>query len=414
MELSFDAQEDVIESALQSDWLVKAQRLDAQITDVASGQYNVTDVNDAYAIGQLVKASGFTNAANNATFRAETASNATTLVYASAVLEASPPATAKLHQVGFEGASGDITTTAGGTDSIDATALDLTTLNLLPGEWLKVGGTAAGTQSETTANNDWVRIAATPAITATTIVLDVVPTGWTSDTNAAKTIRVWQGQSIKNASVDKSYSIEEQFTDHSPVTYQIFTGMKVNTLGFELGAAAIINSTVNWMGKDASMSETRFAGSTDVVATTSEILNTSSDVGRIGENGVPVADPNFVLEGSININNNLRRQNAIGTLGSVGIGSGEFSVTGSLNSYFGNKDVAEKVINNDESSFDIRVFDAASQAMVFDLPKMKFSAGAPNVPGKNQDVTVPLEYQAYRHPDFGYTMLIQRFYEFEV
>jgi hypothetical protein len=414
MELSFDAQENVIEGAMQNDWSVKAQRLDTQITDVAAGQYNVTDVNDAFAIGQLVKAEGFAIGANNATFRAETASDATTLVYSSALLEASPPSTASLRQVGFEGATGDLTTTAGGTNSINSTVLDFTTLNLQPGEWLKIGGTAAGTQSETAANNDWVRIAATPAITATTIVLDVVPSGWTTDTNAAKTLRVWQGQSITNASVSKSYSLEEQFTDHPATTYQVFTGMKVNTLSWELGAAAIINSTVNFMGKDASMSTTRTAGSTDIAATTSEILNTSSDVGRIGEAGVPVADPNFVLEGSININNNLRRQNAVGALGSVGIGSGEFNVTGSLNTYFGDATVATKVIDNTESSFDIRVFDADSQAMVFDLPKLKFSSGAPSVPGKNQDVTVPLEFQAYRDPNLGYTMLIQRFYEFEV
>ena len=414
MELSVDAQSEVLEGAMQSDWALKAQRLDTQITSVGSGSYTVTDVNDAFAIGQLVKAEGFTNAANNATFRAETASSATSLVYASAVVEASPPATAALRQVGFEGATGDLTTTAGGTNSIDSTTLDFTTLNLVPGEWLKVGGTAAVDQSETAANNDWVRIAATPAITATTIVLDVVPSGWTSDTNAAKTLQVWQGQSLLNGTTTKSYSLERQYQDHSPVTYEVFTGMKVNTLSFDIGTAAIVSSTVNFMGKSSGFSTTRTASSTDIAATTSEVLNSSSDVGRIGENGTAVGDPNFVLESSININNNLRRQNAVGSLGAVGIGSGEFNVSGSLNTYFGDATVAQKVIDNDQSSFDIRLFDTDSQAMIFDLPKLKFSSGAPTVSGKNEDVTVPLEFQAYRHPDLGYTMLVQRFYQFDV
>ena len=335
------------------------------------------------------------------------------------MLEASPPATAALYQVGFEGASGDITTVAGATDSIDSTLLDFTTLNLNPGEWLKVGGTAAGTQSETAANNDWVRISPVTStvptpVTATSIVLDVVPTGWTSDTNAAKTLQVWSGQSITNASVAKSYTLERVFNDHSPVTYEVLPGMKVDTINWEMGAQAIITSTVNYMGKGggtSGFSTTRTAGATDVAATTSEVMNTSSDVGRIGENGTPVGDPNFVLEASIEVSNNLRRQNAVGSVSSVGIGSGEFSVTGSLNTYFGDSTMADKVINNTVSSFDIRVADIDTQTMVFDLPRLKFSSGVPAVPGKNDDVVVDLEFQAYRHPDLGYTILLQRFFQ---
>ena len=416
MELSFDAQENVVEGALQNDWDVKAYRAgSAQITnvDAIGTQYDVTNVNDAFAVGMLVKASGFTDGSNNGTFRAETGSSSTQ-VERTGVANETPGATAKLVQVGFEGTSGDITATAGATNSLGSTTLDFTTMNLNPGEWLKVGGTAAGTKYDTAANNDWVRIAAgAGSITANQIVLDVVPSGWATDAGSGKTIRVWQGQSIINASVSKSYSLERQFTDHSPVTYEVFTGMKVNTLEWQFNAQSIVTSTVNYIGKNSAMSTTRTASSTDVAATTSEVMNTSSDVGRIGENGAPVGDPNFVLEASVNVNNNLRRQNAVGSLGSVGIGSGEFNVSGSLNTYFGNLTVAQKVIDNSESSFDIRVFDTANQAMIFDVPKLKFSAGSPSVPGKNQDVVVNLEYQGFRHPDFGYTLLIQRFYEFE-
>tara|TARA_R110000803_G_scaffold28011_5_gene65078 strand:- start:2151 stop:3608 length:1458 start_codon:yes stop_codon:yes gene_type:complete len=409
MEVSFNALDSVFEGAMGSDWVTKAYRETvSEISAVNVGvDYTVTAVaGDNFAVGMLVLATGFVEAANNATFRAETGTTSTSVQYASAAAE-TPGATAKLRGIGMEGIAGDLTTTAGGTNSIDSTALVFTDMNMAIGEWLKVGGNVTGEQSETAENNDWVRIS---AISGTSLTLDRVPVGWASDTNAAKTLQLFMGESLVNGTVSKSYSIERQFQDHSPVTYELFTGMRVGTLTVEFEAQAIMTSTVNFMGLDSTMSTTRFSGATDVAAPTNEVLNTSSDVGRIGEAGAAVGDPNYVIDGSIQVDNNLRRQNAVGSLGSVGIGQGEFNVTGSLNTYFGSSALAAKVISNAASSFDLRVSDDANQALVIDLPSLKFSAGSPNVPGKNDDVVVPLEFQAYRDATLGYTMLLQRFY----
>ena len=46
--------------------------------------------------------------------------------------------------------------------------------------------------------------------------------------------------------------------------------------------------------------------------------------------------------------------------------------------------------------------------MIFDLPRIKFSGGAPDVPGKNADVTIPGTYQAILDAALGYTMSAQR------
>jgi hypothetical protein len=160
------------------------------------------------------------------------------------------------------------------------------------------------------------------------------------------------------------------------------------------------------------MIETRFAGSTDVLAPTNDVYNASSNVGRISENGVSITGPNYVIAATMNFNNNLRQLPAVGILGAADIGSGEFNVTGQLNTYFGNKDLAQKVIDNTQTSFDI-VFTNGSNGvtMLIDLPQMKYSGGAPGVPGKNADVTVPLDFQAFRHPTLGYTAQVQRFFE---
>jgi len=117
-----------------------------------------------------------------------------------------------------------------------------------------------------------------------------------------------------------------------------------------------------------------------------------------------------VLEATFEIANNLRQQPAVGFIGAVGIGVGEFGVTGSLSTYFDNATLARDVVANAETSFDVRFVDIANQVLLLDAPRIKFSEGSPEVPGKNQDVTVPLAYQAIRHPVFNYTLGLFRFY----
>jgi hypothetical protein len=102
---------------------------------------------------------------------------------------------------------------------------------------------------------------------------------------------------------------------------------------------AIATYTKTYLGKTGSITSARATGATDVAAPTFGVLNTSSNVGRIGFNGSAITGPNFVMSASFNINNNLRAQKAIGALGAIGVGNGEFTVTGKLQTYFGDAPV---------------------------------------------------------------------------
>jgi hypothetical protein len=124
-----------------------------------------------------------------------------------------------------QGASGDITATSTG---LGSTALDFTTLGLVPGMWLKVGGTAAGDKfANIAANNDWVRISGT--ITATAIPLDNRPSGWAVDNGSGKTIKVWFGDYINNGTTQTSLTVERGFLDQTTPTYIVNTGMVVQS-----------------------------------------------------------------------------------------------------------------------------------------------------------------------------------------
>lgn len=418
-EVSFDAQEVELEAIMADVWMNKPTKKnlvsDSPIEDVlaSTDTYTVDADGTDFTTDMLVKPSGFAEAANNALFKVTSSTGTTVVAPASPGLtdEAVVPVGAQLKAVGFEGASGDITTTAGGTNSIDATTLDFTTLSLSAGQWIKVGGTAVGEQYDTAANNDWVRIS---SVTASTLELDIVPTGWTTDAGAGKTIRIWFGDYIRNGTTKKFYSIETQFQDHSPISYRYHRGMVANVHSVTFDSQAIVTASTEWLGQDAVFQTTRFTGSTDLSAPDNQVMNSSSNVGRIAEDGVEISGSgtNEITNVTMNFNANARGNPAIGSLGFVNVGLGSFTVTGSITTYFDDPTLADKPITQDLTSLDIRVQDSSAdlKTLVYDLPRLKFGSGDPDVPGPNADVTLTSDYTAFRHETLGYTAQVQRFF----
>lgn len=412
MEMSFGALDIMLEAALDNNWVRKAN-----IVNTASGTpisevslvdaaYTVDSGGEAFPEKGLVYASGFTNAENNGLHEIDS-STATTIVVNTVLVDETPPAGAELRLVGLWAATSDLSAVKGPINYIESAAdIDFTDYDLAVGDWIKIGGSSTGRQFATTANNGWCRIS---AITATKLTFDIVPVGWASDDGTSKSVQIFFGDRIRNGTTKKSYTIERRFQDHSPVTYEVFTGMVLNTFNINAPSKSIVTATANFMGKDAQVSNSRTSGATDVSAPANDVMNTTSNVGRIASNGVAIGSPNYITEVNIQINNNRRRQDAVGELGSVGIGSGEFNISGNHNTYFGDKSLLEELINNKATSFDMR-FSKNNQVILFDLPNVKYSSGSPDVGGKNQDVFLNLGFQAIRHPALLYTINVNAFH----
>lgn len=406
-ELSHGALDTVIEGAMASAWTERNNRQGALVTSIATNVITMT-AGGAFAVGDLIYLEGFGDANDQVVFPA-TVGSTTSITAASGLTDnATPPVTAAVRNVGVQGTAGDIDS-AIGPNSLTSTTLSFLTLGLLVGDWIKIGGALAANQLPTAENNGWCRIS---AIAANLLTFDVVPTGWAADASTTELVWLFFGDRIRNGIAENFYSLERTFNDHIPVTYEYFSGMRVNTLALTLATQSIATASASFMGFSASATETRFAGSTDKAAKVNTVLNTSANVGRIGRGATEIVGPNFVLDAAISINNNLRRQNAIGNLGSVGIGAGEFAVTGTLNAFFGNKDLLDDVLNNTERSLDLRFTDALNKTVVIDLPRLKYSSGFPAVPGKNQDVLINLGFQSILESATNlYTMQIQRFHK---
>lgn len=415
-EMAFSVVDDDLEEAVQGTWAnnpsITVVTIDTEISDVSTTTLTVSAGGAAFVAGMLTFMSGFTTAANNKQARVNS-STATTIVYPAATFSAEAaqiPVGAAVRQVGFQGASADLAAVTAGGNALTSTVLNFTTLGISVGEWVKIGdGDTAGLSFATAANNSYCRVS---AVTATRLSFSIVPAGWAADTGTGVTLSVFTGDIVTNASTKRSNSIERQYLDHSPVTYEYLVGMTLNTLQIDAKQQAIATYTKNYIGQQASTTTTRKSGATDVAAPTYNVLNTSTNVGQIAYKGSPITGPNFVMNVSININNNIRAQMAIGSVGAVGTGNGEFTVSPTFDFYFGDRTIYNDIINNTLASFYMPLGrkDGNRETIMVDLPSLKLGSGAPGVSGKNSDVMITAGGTAIMDATLGYTISFTRFW----
>lgn len=335
----------------------------------------------------------------------------------SSAIESDADTTVKV--VGVLGASGDISFDASGIASAagifdDSLRKSTGVTDIAAGHFIRI----IGSDVSVAATNDvWVQVTGVRAAGAG-LNLNV-PTGWQTDPGTGDTIAIFFGDVLRNGSDNVSAHqniVEESFTDHTPVSYVSFLEMAVNTLSQNLQPQGIASGSVNFFGTTALASTVEADLYSDAPATRAEapqnnVYNTSSNVARLGRGADVVGSGgvNCVTEATVEINNNLRRNNAVGVFGACAIGAGELAVSGSLGTYFDDLSLFQDLLNGAETSVDFGLRSINGRVLLTDLPRIKYNGGAPTVPGKNTDVILNLTYDALLDPELGYTVSYQRF-----
>lgn len=413
MELSYETVDDLFEGALQREWEKQYISAAGDILSATGTSVVFQTDKNKFVAGDVILA----NYPNGETviYTATEASD-DTLTIDKAFVNADKAAEVTFKKVGFKGASGDIQALAGEKNGLQSTVLNFKTLGLKEGQWIKIGNSEIADNSfVTSADNGLVRIS---EIQEKFLYFSIVPKGWAADDGSGKTIEFYIGDFLKNAEkvIDPtvtqdiiSYTIEQSFLDHKPIDYQYIYGMIVDSLSMSMTAAAFVELSSTFMGATASATTSRITGATDISANDNPVMNTSSNVAQIARGKSKIEGANYVSDLSLEINNNCRRRNAVGVFGTQSIGLGEFAVTGTMTTYFSNAELLQTLINNEETSLNYALHDNRKHMYLFDLPRVKYSSGNPEVGGKNEDVMLSLEYQAIRDGDLGYTLGITKF-----
>lgn len=265
------------------------------------------------------------------------------------------------------------------------------------GQWVKIAGSSIPGQ------NIIAQVSKTVTPTSTLLTFEGTPfTGLTGNGGAAVTVAAAQ---VKNGTTQRSFTVEKNFSD---ITQNITNvGMVLNKMSLALASGSMLTGSFDFMGKSSTIQAGTLLHATVNPSTAFSVMNGVNNVSNILEGGAALAGT-FIKSLTMDLGNNLRAQDAIGTLGLVSVASGSIDLTGTVEIYFADATLYNKFINNTSSSLSFRMNDASLNGYVVTIPNIEYSDATIVAGGLNQDMIVSMTYTGLRDTASGNTIVIDR------
>jgi hypothetical protein len=347
-----------------------------------------------------------------------TASTATQVSAAGLVVEATNTGT--ITRVGFQGAAGDLSITlVGGKLQLNTVALDFTTMGLIPGEWVYLGGDGAAFQFGTAASNGFYRIY---SIAAKVLVFDRAPDLAAADAGAGKTVQVFFAQVLKNESNPalqklRTYQAERTLTAAADKIEYVL-GLAANQLKLTTKVATKLIAELDFIGLDVDATQVAQKAGTRPALRPQTAYSASSDYSRLRlTNDVDgTAFAVYLTDIEVTIDNGLEVEKAIGTLGGVSHSLGDFKVEAKVEAFFNSTAAIAAVKANTTASLDfatvtnVNTSGVGNQAVgwLFDLPALSLGDAKIKVE-KNKKIKLPLTGDAFASDTFNHTLIVCNF-----
>lgn len=236
----------------------------------------------------------------------------------------------------------------------------------------------------------------------------------TADANAGSVNVIVKGSHLRNPGaiadiVKQSFSVETGFTDVSK--YFLMNGMRPGSFSLNVEAGELVAGSIDFMGRQTIRSSTETLGNTTnytvLDSTATEVLNATSNVGVIKQNGVALELAIKAIE--LNGDAKLREQRAVGEKFPAGIGYGRFTLEGSFTAYFENFEQYDVFINHTTTSLSFDFTDVDSNTYFFTVPAIKYKSDPIKPEGIDQDVMEEIEWEALRDPVLKTQFMVDRF-----
>jgi hypothetical protein len=360
-----------------------------------------------FKVNDLIFTSGFANSANNG-LHVVTAVNAGVSLAATGSTLVNETIAANAVVVGVQGAAGDIDVdVTGDYATYTSTALDFTTLGLIPGEMIYVGGDTASLAFVDPNDNGFKRV---KSIAANALVVDKSEVAMGTEASTTETIQMFFGRVLKNESVSTSqvrrtYQVERQLgapDDASPSNIQAeyIVGAVPSEMVLNVGTADKVTVDLSFIGADQETIDgpTSLKAGTRPAVVESDAFNTSSDFTRLkmavhsATSETPTALFAYLTELTLTLNNNLKPNKAVSVLGAFEVSAGTFQVDGSMTAYFSNTSAIDAIRANSSVTLDMAV--AKNNAgIALDLPLITLGDGKLEVE-QDEPILIPLTSEA--------------------
>lgn len=394
------------------------KKVELAVTAVAGTGFTVASKGTNIKGNNIVKASGFKTSALNKNFTVQTGSTATEIKVGALTAAAEQ---GLLQVVGHAFASGDLKfTVENGIYGLSTTTKKLNELGLIEGEWIFVGGDQTNSQFAT-AGTFYARI---DTIAEKKITFDngTFKTGIAADNGANKTIEIYFGTVLKNENDPskikrRSYTFERTLGENT--TNKKKQAEYIN--GAVFGEFSLSASTNEFVKAECKFTGTNVDFKTDTnllshikltPAKGESPFNTAKDMRSMRLSLVDktktVSTPLFayLTELSLEVNNNLSENKALGVFGAMDISAGNFEVKGSTTAYFATTEAQQAVLNYSDVGLS-SIFAKDNAGFLFDIPLLGLGGGQNSVE-KDNPITISLDIEGAENKH-GYTMMYINF-----
>ena len=371
---------------------------------------------DAFETDDIVLLSGFAQAATNGV-KTVAAATATTLTLDQAIgaSEASPPASARVQKIGVAVPAAELAIVVAGSQvSMTSATFDFTTLGLVEGSWIYIGSD----------DNKFVNVNNRCFARADVISANAIIFGKTSKTMVAEAagpaVDILLPVFVRNEPNPdnikrRTYQLERTLgRDANGVMSEYLIGAMSNEFTLNLQQGELITADLAFVAQDNEQRDglTGVKAGTRPSLTAEDAYNATSDVRRSKMAIVTPGNPNpsalfgYATEFSLEINNNVSPNKAIGVLGAFSMTAGTFEVGGSAEVYFSDIAAVQAVRNNADVTQDL-ILVKSGAGWVFDIPLLSLGDGRLAVE-QDQPIKLPLETMA-AESDLGHTLMVARF-----
>jgi hypothetical protein len=201
----------------------------------------------------------------------------------------------------------------------------------------------------------------------------------------------WAANVLKAGGTSRSFTFEETIDiGGGNFSYQRFVGTSVNTMELNVAARQAARGSIGLMGRSQAQDTAIITGAT-YTASNAEPIMTADSVASLSVASLSGLN---VKSLSLNISNNLRIRDEVGSLYTQEFGMGQIDITGRMSVYFESNDLMTEILNHGSGTLQFTIGPTTNKKYTFKLGTIKFLNGPIVLGGRDDDVMQEVEFRA--------------------
>lgn len=199
-------------------------------------------------------------------------------------------------------------------------------------------------------------------------------------------------ENLDNGTIRRSFTIQKHFQDMTTPQFHTYRGCVIDSMSLNMEIGQIVQGSFSVMAFGVSASGTQIAGATYVAAPSTVPMNAVANVQNLTIDGVPYSG--CISSLSMQIKNNVRPIQCIGSIQPTDMKLGTIEVTGNMEFYFNEASMYGLFVNGTEFDFSFDLIDSSNNKYTFQVPRAKFETGQVVAGGRNTDVMFSASWRA--------------------